>query len=163
MIETAILIAQTIATGAAAAWMFTGLRDNILYPSQNEAYTSEVLEMRRIEEGFPEAFTPVAHRRITDRKTQLRLFRLVVLGEAVAFLLLALGTLALAGAVIGLVGVDLARGIAILGAAAFMAVWSGMLIVGNHFCYWFGHEGAQLTHYHMNIWGLGTLIFLCLG
>ena len=163
MTETAILIAQTVATGAAAAWMFTGLRDNILYPSQNEAYTAEVLEMRRIEEGYPEAFAPVAHRRITDRKTQLRLFRLVVVGEAVAWLLLTLGTLALIAALLGWASPDTARGIAILGATAFMAVWSGMLIVGNHFCYWFGHEGAQVTHYHMNIWGLGTIILLCLG
>ncbi len=37
MLETAILLAQTVATGSIAAWMFTGARDNILYPSQTKA------------------------------------------------------------------------------------------------------------------------------
>ena len=70
MLDTAILFAQTVATGAIAAWMFTGVRDNILYPSQNETYTTEVMEMVRIKEGYPEAYTPVAHREIRDRYLQ---------------------------------------------------------------------------------------------
>ena len=163
MLDTAILFAQTVATGAAAAWMFTGVRDNILYPAQNETYTAEVMEIRRIRDGFPDAFTPVAHRAVRNRGTQLLAFRAVVAVEAVACLLLTIGTVALLGALLGLTAPDTARALAIFGATAFTAVWAGMLIVGNHFSYWFGHEGAQLTHYHMNLWGLATLILLILG
>lgn len=163
MIDTAVLFAQTCATAALAAWMFTGLRDNLLYPSQNETYTAEVMEMRRLRDEYPEAFAPVAHRAVTDRARQLMAFRAVVAAEALACLLLVLGTLALVGALLGAIAPDTARAMAIIGTTVFTAVWAGMLIVGNHFCYWFGHEGAQLTHYHMNLWGLATLILLILG
>ncbi len=160
MLETAILLAQTVATGSIAAWMFTGVRDNILYPSQNESYTAEVLEMRRLREAYPEAFEPVAHRAVTDRKKQLLAFRAVVVMEALALVLLSVATLMLVLALFGLVAADTARALAILGATAFMTIWAGMLIVGNHFSYWFGHEAAQLTHYHMTLWGLGTILLL---
>ena len=163
MYDTALIFAQTIATGSIAAWMFTGVRDNILYPTQNETYTAEVMEMRRIREDFPEAFAPVSHRAVTDRRTQVRAFRAVVIVETLAFVVLALGTIAMIGALFGVVGVNGARAIAIIGAAAFICVWAGMLIVGNHFCYWFGHEGAQMTHFQMNLWGLAVLILLAQG
>ncbi|MEL6889123.1 MAG: DUF2165 family protein, partial [Pseudomonadota bacterium] len=55
------------------------------------------------------------------------------------------------------------RSIAMIGAMAFTAVWAGFLIVGNHFCYWFCHEGAQNTHYQMTLWGVGTMVLLGLG
>ena len=163
MFDTALLFAQTVATGTAAAWMFTGVRDNILYPAQNETYTAEVMEMRRLEAGYPEAFAPVQHRRVTSRRVQLLAFRAVVLTEAVSCLLLIVGTAALLLALFGVVDPLFARALALFGAAIFTAVWAGMLIVGNYFCYWFGHEGAQLTHYHMNLWGLATMILLCFG
>jgi len=162
MFETGLLFAQTVATGGIAAWMFTGVRDNILYPSQNETYTTEVMEMRRIKEGYPEAFAPVAHRPVTDRRAQLWAFRVVVVSEAVACLILVAGTLALVLALLGIVGPDTARGLALIGGALFTCVWMGMLIVGNHFCYWFGHEGAQFTHFQMCLWGLGTMILLAM-
>lgn len=162
MFDTVLLFAQIIVTGSAAGWMFTGVRDNILYPAQNETYTAQVMEMQRIRDEFPQAYEPVAHRAITDRKTQLLAFRAVVFAEAIACLLLCLGTAALILALFGAVGSDGARALAMLGASVFTAVWAGMLVVGNHFSYWFGHEGAQLTHYHMNMWGLGTIILLAL-
>lgn len=153
---------ERIATGAITAWLTTGVRDNIQYPSQNEAYTAEVLDMRRLQADFPEAYAPVAHRAITERKTQMRAFQLIVAVELVATVLLWLGTGALILALIGQVPVEPARALALIGAAAFTAIWAGMLIVGNHFCYWFGHEGAQNTHYQMTLWGLGTMILIAL-
>ena len=160
--ETVLIFAQLIATGALAAWLTTGVRDNILHPSQNESYTAEVMEMRRIREDYPQAYEPVAHRAITDRKLQLLAFRAVVAAELLAPLLLWAGTLVLLLSLFGLVEPYNARATALLGATAVSAIWMGMLIVGNHFCYWFGHEGAQNTHYQMTLWGLGTMIFLAL-
>lgn len=162
MFDFALLFAQTVATGSAAAWMYTGVRDNILYPSLNETFTAEVMEMRRIQADYPEAYEPVAHRAVTDRSKQLLAFRAVVAVEALACLMLALGSFALILALFGIVNPMTAKAIALVGAAIFMAVWAGMLIVGNHFSYWFGHEGAQVTHYHMHLWGLGLIILLAL-
>ena len=163
MIDTALLFAQTLATAGAAGWMFTGVRDNILYPTQNETYTAEVMEMRRIQEEFPEAFEPVKHRPITSRALQLLAFRVVVIVEALACLLLIAGTCALALALVGVMEASTARAVAMVGAVVFMSVWAGMLVVGNHFSYWFCHEGTQMTHYHMNMWGLGLIILLAQG
>ncbi len=160
MFDLALLFAQLVATGSIAVWMFTGVRDNILYPSQNESYTAEVMEMRRIKADYPEAFEPVQHRAVTRRKTQLLAFRAVVIVEALACLVLSIGTVLLALALFGLLAQDTAKAVALLGATVFMSVWAGMLIVGNHFSYWFGHEGAQYTHFMMCLWGLGVMILL---
>ena len=163
MFDTALLLAQLVTTVAITAWLTTGLRDNILYPVQNETSTAEVLEMRRLRDEYPAALAPVAHRAVTDRRRQMLAFRAVVAAELIATLLLWFGTLALVMALFGLAMPGTARALALIGAAAFTAVWACFLIVGNHFCYWFGHEGAQNTHFQMTLWGLGTMILLAQG
>lgn len=161
--ETAILFAQLVTTTALAGWLTTGVRDNLLYPSLNETYTAEVLEITRMREEYPEAYEKVAHRAISDRRLQLWAFRLVVAAELTATALLWIGTLALLLALPGAIDAEVARTWAVIGVVAFVCVWSSFLIVGNHFCYWFGHEGAQNTHFQLTIWGVGTLILLAQG
>ena len=158
--ETAILFAQLVTTTALAGWLTTGVRDNLLYPSLNETYTAEVLEITRMREEYPEAYEKVAHRAIIDRRLQLWAFRLVVAAELTATVLLWIGTMALLLALPGAIDAEVARTWAVIGVVAFVCVWSSFLIVGNHFCYWFGHEGAQNTHFQLTIWGVGTLILL---
>lgn len=158
--ELAILLAQIVATGGLAAWLSLGVRDNLLHPSLNETYTTEVMEMTRLRTEYPEAFEKVAHRAITNRRVQLLAFRTVVAVELLATVLLWLGTLALLFSLIGLVTPQVARAIALTGATVFVAIWSTFLVVGNHFSYWFCHEGAQSTHYQMTLWGLGVSILL---
>ena len=158
--ENTLLAAQTLATSLIAAWLTLGVRDNILHPSVNETYTAEVMEMSRMRDEYPEAFAPVAHRAVTDRRVQLWAFRLVVAAEAVATLLLWAGVIGLLMALAGTGTPEGGRAVAMMGAMAFTAVWAGFLILGNHFCYWFCHEGAQNTHYQMTLWGLGTMVLL---
>lgn len=158
--ETTVLAAQTLATSLIAAWLTLGVRDNILHPRVNETYTAEVMEMTRMRAEYPEAFAPVAHRAVTNRNVQLWAFRLVVGAELVATLVLWAGVVALLMAIAGNGAVETGRSIALTGAMLFTAVWAGFLIVGNYFCYWFCHEGAQNTHYQMTLWGLGTMILL---
>ena len=158
--DTALLVAQIVATGALAGWLTTGVRDNILFPSLNETYTAEVLEIARMREEYPEAYKEVAHRAITDRRLQVWAFRLVVLAELSATILLWTGVIALVMALAGAMAADTARMLATYGATAFITVWSAFLIVGNYFCYWFGHEGAQNTHFQLTLCGLGTLVLL---
>ncbi|MEO9573136.1 MAG: DUF2165 domain-containing protein [Tateyamaria sp.] len=161
--ETTILAAQALATSLIAAWLTLGVRDNILHPSVNETYTAEVMEMTRLKAEYPDAYAPLAHRPVTDRRLQHLAFRLVVGIELLAAIVLWIGTVALLMSIAGTGSVETGRSIALVGAMLFTAVWAGFLIVGNHFCYWFCHEGAQNTHYQMTLWGLGTLIVLMQG
>lgn len=161
--ETALLFAQLVTTTALAGWLTTGVRDNILYPTLNETYTAEVLEITRMREDYPDAFEKVAHRAITDRRLQLWAFRLIVAAELTATVLLWIGVLALVLAFPNAVAAETARILAMVGVVAFVTVWSAFLVVGNYFCYWFGHEGAQNTHFQLTIWGVGALILLAQG
>lgn len=157
-----LIAAQALATGLVASWLTLGVRDNILHPSVNETYTAEVMEMSRMKAEYPDAFAHVAHRAVTNRTMQQLAFRAVVAAELIATLVLWAGVIGLIMALVGAGTADTGRSIAMAGAMLFTAVWAGFLIVGNHFCYWFCHEGAQNTHYQMTLWGVGTMILLAL-
>ena len=161
--ETTLMLAHLIATGLIASWLTLGLRDNLLHPALNETYTAEVLSMTRMQKEYPEQFAIVAHRAVTDRKLQRLAFRIVVVAEALACALLWIGVVALLMGLAGVAAPQNGQVLALLGATAFTAVWGGFLVVGNHFYYWFCHEGAQNTHYQMTLWGLGTMILISLG
>lgn len=162
-VETAILIAQTASVLFLALWLTTGVFENIFYPVLNSTFTAEVLDMKRMREDYPDAYAMVAHRRITSPKVQAFLFRLVVVWELFAVVALWLAVIAFAMALFGSATVDTARVLGVLATLAFTATWAGFLIIGNWFCYWFCHEGAQNTHFQMTLWGLATLILLVLG
>lgn len=163
MLDTTILAAQALTTGLLAAWLTLGVRDNILHPAVNETYTAEVMEMSRMRDMYPDAFAHVAHRAITNRAVQRWAFRAVVVAELVATLTLWAGVVGLLMALAGTCGVEAGRAVALAGVMMFTAVWAGFLIIGNHFCYWFCHEGAQNTHYQMTLWGVGTMVLLAVG
>lgn len=160
MFDTAVLIAQTTSIAAIAAWLGTGVYDNIRYPRNNELFTAQVLSFERMRADFPDEFARVAHRAIDSRPVQQWAFRIAVIMELAAFLVLAAGAVALLMALVGTATLDTARGLALLGATLFTAVWAGFLIIGNYFCYWFCHEGAQNTHYQMTLWGMANIILL---
>ncbi|WP_299652281.1 DUF2165 domain-containing protein [uncultured Tateyamaria sp.] len=157
-----LIAAQALATGLVAAWLTLGVRDNILHPSVNETYTAEVMEMTRMKADYPDAFAHVAHRAVTNRALQQLAFRAIVGAELIATLVLWAGVIGLIMALAGMAEAETGRIIAMAGTMVFTAVWAGFLIVGNHFCYWFCHEGAQNTHYQMTLWGVATMILLAL-
>ncbi len=163
LIEFAILVAQTIAVAFLAGWMFTGVRDNILYPSTNRASVEDVLTLRRIEELYPDDYALIKHRRLTSRATRGFAFKSIVAVEFIAALTLSLATIGLAAATLGLIDAETARAAAILATVIFSCIWGGMLVVGNHFAYWLGHEGTQVTHFFLVGWGLLTIVLLCQG
>jgi predicted small integral membrane protein len=158
--DAALLTAQIVATGLIAAWLTTGVYDNIRHPRINETYTAEVFSMARMKSEYPVEYAEVAHRAVHNRTVQLIAFRIVILAELVACLLLWSGVIGLLMAATGTGSLETGRTFALLGAAAFTCVWGGFLIVGNYFSYWFCHEGAQNTHYQMTLWGLGTMILI---
>ena len=160
MIETVTLIAQTGATAFLAGWLTSGLKDNLQHPEMNRTFTSMVLRMERMEELYPEHFEIVKHRRINNTRTLNLAFRFIVLCEAVATILLWIGVAFLCAALGGLSGLATAKAAAMIGVLAFTAVWSGFLIFGNHFGYWYAHEAAQNTHFQLVIWGVATMVLL---
>lgn len=159
-LDIAILLSQTVAVFLLAAWLTTGAWENVTRPSLNGVFTAEVLAMTRMERDYPEMFEMVAHRRITNPTTQKWLFRIIVAWEVAATVVLWVGVIALAAALAGFAPLEAARAYAVIGALMFTATWAGFLVAGNWFCYWFSHDGAQVTHFHMTLWGLATLILL---
>lgn len=154
---TLLLICQALAVSFLAAWLSIGVYENIRHPDINRAFTSEVLDLARIRESYPEIYIKIRHRRVANPKLQRWLFHLIVSAELLAACLLWIGALSLA------FGSYLAPMLALLGVMSFTTIWAGFLIVGNWFCYWFCHEAAQNTHFQMLLWGMATAIFLVLG
>ena len=65
-------------------------------------------------------------------------------------------------ALCGLADLEQARIAALAGALGFTSIWSGFLIAGNHFAYWFCHQWAQSTHFQLVLWGIGTMVLLAI-
>lgn len=158
--DSLILLAQTCLTFYLAAWLFTGVRDNLLFPDMNGSAISAVVSMERLRELYPEDFKQMEHRAITSPGLQKVLFRLIVFCESIACLLLIGASLWMAAALFGLADPASAKIAAMAASLAFTSIWAGFLIVGNHYAYWMCHEWAQATHYQMLLWGIGTMIFL---
>lgn len=156
MFETVFLLLQVLSLGALAAWLSIGVWDNIRHPEINEGLTADVLSMGRMSQEYPEEHALMAHRAITSRATQKRLFRLIVAAEALTLLCLWGATFML----LALGATETARALALIAVMMFCAIWAGFLIAGNYFCYWFCHEGSQATHFYMLFWGLGTILIL---
>jgi len=162
MHEFALLLAQSAAVLFITAWFTIGVYENIFKPNLNCAFTSQVLDMTRMREEYPEAYVDVAHRRISNSNVQRFLFRLIVLWEVIAVAVLWAATVMMVMALFTGSDVQFAKGLAIMGALFFKSTWAGFLIAGNWFCYWFCHYEGQNTHYQMNLWGLATIILLAI-
>ena len=85
---------------------------------------------------------------------------MIVLAESLVALVLIVATIALAGAVTGLVHAETARIIACIGTLGFTAIWGAFLVGGQWVHYWVGHEGSQHTHFMLVLWGIGTWLAL---
>lgn len=160
MLEQVVLLAQTVSVASIAAWLTLGVRDNILHPSVNETYTAQVMQMTRLREEYPKEYARLAHRAVTDRRVHALAFRLVVLVEITAALMLWIGVIGMCMAMAGTGSIEAGKSFSMIGALMFTTIWAAFLVIGNHFTYWFCHEGAQNTHFQMTLWGLGTMIFL---
>lgn len=163
IIDVMLPVAQSVAVLFLAAWLTTGVLENLFFPKLNSTFTAEVLDMTRMREDYPEAYPDVAHRRISNPSIQKWLFRLIVAWEVLATIALWIGFAVLVLSLFGHVTSGTGRALALLGALMFTATWAGFLIAGNWFCYWFCHEGAQNTHFQMTLWGMATMVLIAIG
>lgn len=154
--DSGILVAvQAFAAALPAAWLSLGALDNMFHPSINRDEMARVLAMEFLED-WPEVKAEVGHRAVTDARVVRVLFALAVFAECAASLLLWAGAACLALAFLGEADRDMARDVALVGAAAFSGVWASFLIGGQWFCYWYG-AGGQSTHLKALVWGLATV------
>ncbi len=160
--ETMVAIAQTCLTAHLGAWLLLGVRDNIVHPSMNGTGTKEVLELTRLREEYPEDYRLIEGRRVTNHALQRAIFVFIVCFEVLVCLVLWGATLWMALALGGLADLEQARIAALVGTLGFTSIWSGFLIVGNHFAYWYCHQWSQNTHFQMVLWGIGTMVFLAI-
>ena len=160
MLETGLLFVGCVNLAFMAAWLTTGALENLFHPFLNETYTAQVMDMERMRLDYPEAYVHVSYRRVTHAGLRRRLFGFIVTWEILATICLWAGAIAMIGAAIGLVQVTTALTAGLVGSTLFCSVWAGFLIAGNYFCYWFGHEGGQNTHFQLLLWGLANVLIL---
>ena len=106
------------------AWLVLGVRDNLLHPEMNGAYTAQVLQMDRLRQTYPEDFERIKHQCITDPATQALLFRAIVAMELVVSVVMVTGAGLMIGAIFGLVEPETAKTVALLGAFGFTSIWA---------------------------------------
>ena len=158
--EFTMLLIQTGAVLLLMSWLLTGVLENLFQPRINLEFTAEVLDMARMREAYPELYEQVAYRRIANPSVQKLLFWVIVCWETLSLIALGIGLVSLLGAMFMSTDPDVARQSALIGVFCFTSIWAGFLVAGNWFCYWFGHEGAQNTHFQLLQWGVLTLILL---
>ena len=158
--EFTMLLIQTGAVLLLMSWLLTGVLENLFQPRINLEFTAEVLDMARMREAYPELYEQVAYRRIANPSVQKLLFWAIVCWETLSLIALGIGLVSLLGAMFMSTDLDVARQCALIGVFCFTSIWAGFLVAGNWFCYWFGHEGAQNTHFQLLQWGVLTLILL---
>jgi len=162
MFDFALILSQLGLLLALAAWMFTGARDNWLFPYMNQNAIAMVVGMDGLEEAFPEDYACIAHRRITDPAKIRLLYWAIVLWESFATLLLSMASIAMTCALFDLVDTETARALGLIGALAFTVNWAGFTVGGNHYGYWYLHAPTQATHFLLALWGTGTMIMMVL-
>lgn len=162
MLAMMILVSQFALVASLAAWILTGVYDNLRHPALNEAAVAMVVRFDLLADEFPAEYAEVKARKIDDPTTIRFLYRAIVLWEIFASLVLIAGALALLGGLLGAADVELARGLAMLGALLFTLTWVGFLVGGNYFCYWYCHQGTQATHFFLTLWGVLVIVLLAL-
>jgi predicted small integral membrane protein len=153
MTELALPLAQCVLTACLAGWMVSAVYNNWRFPGLNEAAVAQVMRFELMETTFPQDYAHVRHRKIENPKIIRAVFRLMVLTETAAAVLLTVGAGLLGVSLFGMVRADIAGLVALGGTLVFVLNWTAFLIGGEYFCYWYCHFGSQATHMMLAIWG----------
>ena len=155
-----LLLVDAVLVAGLAVWMTVAVADNWRHPKLNEEAVAMVVRFDLMAEQYPDDFAQLSHRRIEDPRLIGLLFRAMRLAETVAAAILAVATVLLLGAAVGLFPALVAQGTAIVGTAFFASIWGGFVIGGNYFAYWYCHQWAQSNHFMVMYWGLFVLVIL---
>ena len=161
MTSLTVLLAQTVLTTCLAGWMISAVYNNWRFPRLNGEAVGQVMRFDFMERDYPEDYAFVRHRKIESKWMIQAGFKVILFMETVAALVLSVGAILMVACLFGLVSAEVARFVAVLGTLLFILVWTGFLIGGEYFCYWYCHFGSQATHLMLAIWGtivLGLLL-----
>ncbi len=155
-----VLIGQCLFVGLLAGWLIFGVFENLRAPAVNATLVADVMRMSRVAAVYPEIYAEVHRNRCEDPRLHRLAFAAIVACECAVALILTVGTLALALALLGVVPAEPARVIGAMGAVGFAGIWGSFLVGGQWYHYWAGHEGSQMTHFVMTLWGIATFLTL---
>ena len=162
MTALVLIIAQTVLTACLAGWMISAVYNNWRFPRLNEEAVAQVMRFDLMERDYPDGYAVVHHRKIESKWVIKAGFKVILFMETMSALVLSVGAILLCASLFGFVPVDIARFAAVIGALIFILIWTGFLVGGEYFCYWYCHFGSQATHLMLVIWGTMVLGLLLL-
>ncbi|MEM6276659.1 MAG: DUF2165 family protein [Pseudomonadota bacterium] len=158
--DTVFGLIDAAAVATLAVWAVVAVGDNWRFPKMNREAVAMVVRMDMLEADFPEDFTYVAHRRVSDPRRIDFLFQLIRMAETVSAGTLCLSVLVLFFGAFGAADPVFAQGLALLSVMGFGAIWAAFIIGGNWFAYWYCHQWAQSNHFMLLSWSFLVLIIL---
>ena len=162
MSETLILVVQWLVCTGMNLWMLVAVYDNWRHPRLNESGVAMVMQFELMAREYPDDFRLLQHRRIENPRIIRTIYYFLVMVETIAATTLTIGSLCLGLALFGVVELEFARAAALIGTLVFTLNWTGFLIGGNYFAYWYCHFQAQATHFLLALWGIALMLLLIL-
>ena len=162
MNETLVVATQFLVCAGMNTWMLVAVYDNWRHPRLNESGVAMVMQFDLMAREYPEDFRLLQHRRIDNPRIIRGVYYFLVGFETIAAIALTIGSLSLGLALFGQAELAFARSAALVGALIFSLNWTGFLIGGNYFAYWYCHFQAQATHFLLALWGIALMLLLIL-
>jgi len=158
--ETVMLLVETVLVAALGIWMTVAVYDNWRHAKLNREAVAMVMRFDLMERDYPEDYQSVAHRKVESEATISLLFAAIRWAETLAAILLLGAALGLVGAAFGAIGAEGATIFAIAACAFFTLIWSGFIIGGNYFHYYYCHQWGQSNHFMFMYWGFFVMLVL---
>lgn len=118
-------------------WMLVAVYDHWRHPDLNESGVAMVMRFDLMAREYPEDFRLLQHRRIDNPKIIRGIYYFLVSFETMAAIALTVGSPCLGLALFDQVEAQFARPAALVGTLIFSLNWTGFLIGGNYFAYWY--------------------------
>jgi len=158
--DAVMLLVEAALVAGLGTWMAVAVTDNWRHPKLNRDAVAMVMRLDLMERDFPDDYKVVAHRRIDNEAFITLCFNLIRLAETAAAVILFAAALALALASFGAADMAFATNAALLATTFFILIWSGFIVGGNYFHYYFCHQWGQSNHFMFMYWGFFVLLVL---
>lgn len=156
--ETILMLIDAVLVAGLGGWMAFAVADNWLHPKLNESGVAMVVGFDLMAEEYPDDYSEISYRRITNPKTIRLMFQCIRMAETLSALALLLSSAALILASAGMAPAPAAHAMALVSTAFFTMIWAGFITGGNYFAYWYCHQWSQSNHFMLMFWGLLVLI-----
>lgn len=160
-----LLWLKALLVGGLASYLSVFVLNNLTDPRTNSAAVERMLSMRELR-ADPDLGNGVLWRAIESPVLHRLAYAGVIVAQLVAACLMWWAAAAIVAS--GLAGfhpdaVSHALALSDLGLLVFVALWLGMVVVGNWFSYWVKMGPVQQGHLTLLLLGIGTAILVNLG